>query len=57
MAGKRPAKIADRTKVAGSDKFCPKCTKKVVPIRLMRAKGSSGMFWVCESCGWERATQ
>ena len=48
MAGRRPAKIASKKKGKSVDKVCPETGKPMIVVRLVRATGPSGMFWVHE---------
>lgn len=45
MATKRPAKIASKKKATYS-KVCPITDKPMVPVRMVRNSGPSGMFWM-----------
>ena len=45
MATKRPAKIASKRKAAYS-KVCPVTNKPMVPVKMMRHSGPSGMYWM-----------
>lgn len=47
MAGKRPAKIASAKKGKSWVRPCPACETEMGMAKVMRVKGSSGMFWLC----------
>ncbi|MCA9562605.1 MAG: hypothetical protein KC561_03905 [Myxococcales bacterium] len=42
---KRPAKIASKKKGGQVGRIDPKTGKQMVPVRLVRHSGPSGMFW------------
>lgn len=48
MAGRRPAKIASKKKGKAVGKICPETGKPMMVVKLIRAEGPSGMFWVHE---------
>lgn len=48
MAGRRPAKIASKKKGKAVGKICPETGKPMIVVKLIRADGPSGMFWVHE---------
>ncbi len=48
MAGRRPAKIASKKKGKAVGKVCPETGKSMIVVKLIRANGPSGMFWVHE---------
>ena len=48
MAGRRPAKIASKKKGKATAKECPQTGKPMMVVKLVRASGPSGMFWVHE---------
>ena len=48
MAGRRPAKIASKKKGKAIGKICPETGKPMIVVKLIRAEGPSGMFWVHE---------
>ena len=47
------AKIASKKKSTSESRECPDCGSDMEMSRVMRVKGSSGMFWVCSDykCG------
>ncbi|MEO1270894.1 MAG: hypothetical protein AAFX99_22635 [Myxococcota bacterium] len=45
MATKRPAKIS-KAKKGVAQKICPVTGKPMVPVKMFRQSGPSGMFWM-----------
>lgn len=45
---KKPAKIASQKKGKAHKKLCTDTGKEMMVVKLMRADGPSGMFWVHE---------
>ena len=48
MAARRPAKIASKKKGKAVAKVCPETGKPMMVVKLVRAQGGSGMYWVHE---------
>lgn len=48
MAARRPAKIASKKKGKAVLKVCPQTGKPMIVVKLIRASGPTGMFWVTE---------
>ena len=48
MATRRPAKIASKKKGKAVAKVCPATGKPMMVVRLVRADGPTGMYWVHE---------
>lgn len=49
MATKRPAKIASQKKGKAWKRACPACETEMDMARILRAKGPSGMYWLCQN--------
>lgn len=45
MATKRPAKISKAKKVI-AQRICPTTGKPMVPVKMLRQNGPSGMYWM-----------
>ena len=43
---RRPAKIASKRKEGAAIRTCPETGKSMVPVRVVRQNGPTGMFWV-----------
>ena len=56
--GTRPAKIAGRGRDAGKSKACPTCDNPAMQtVKFVRQSRPSGIFWLCDKCGYEQPTR
>ena len=57
--GTRPAKLAIRgDRDAGKSKACPQCANPAMQaVKFVRKSRPSGIYWLCEKCGYEQPTR